>query len=109
VRSLVLIALLILSVSPVIPVNGVSQSQASQWTQFRGQAGRGAAADKVPYPVKLDPEASMLWATEMPSGHSSPVIFEERVFATGHTDGALEVPVLTVRVVPCFGEVKYRA
>ncbi len=86
-----LIVLLILAVSPVHPVDDESESQASHWNQFRGQGGRGAALDGADYPAKLDPETNMLWATELPAGHSSPVVSGEKVFVTGHREGALAV------------------
>ncbi|HUU19290.1 MAG TPA: PQQ-binding-like beta-propeller repeat protein [Sedimentisphaerales bacterium] len=51
------------------------------WNQFRGPNGQGVAeADRIP--VHFSPEANVLWKTVIPAGHSSPVIWNNRIFLT---------------------------
>ncbi len=57
------------------------------WPRFRGPDGLGIAYAKA-VPATWDGEAGqgVLWKTEVPlSGHSSPVVWGERVFLTGAT------------------------
>jgi outer membrane protein assembly factor BamB len=64
---------------------------AGQWMQFRGPNGSGVAAARN-LPVEFGPEKNALWQTELPPGHSSPVIAGGRIFVT-----AVEGETLAVR------------
>jgi outer membrane protein assembly factor BamB len=61
------------------------------WAQgpvyFRHDAGR-AAVDEQPLPSDLD-DAHQVWKQPLPPGHSTPMVFGERIFLTGHEDGRL--------------------
>ncbi|MHB8524448.1 MAG: outer membrane protein assembly factor BamB family protein, partial [Limisphaerales bacterium] len=51
------------------------------WNQFRGPNGQGVApAGRIP--VRFGPEENVLWKTVVPSGHSSPVIWNDHIFLT---------------------------
>jgi len=51
------------------------------WNQFRGPNGQGAApADRIPVP--FSPEENVLWKAVVPAGHSSPVVWNNRIFLT---------------------------
>jgi outer membrane protein assembly factor BamB len=51
------------------------------WNQFRGPNGQGVVeADDIP--VNFSPESNVLWKTAIPTGHSSPVIWNNRIFLT---------------------------
>lgn len=52
-----------------------------QWPQFRGSNGSGIAEDARP-PIHFGPETNLLWKAALPPGHSSPVIWEQRIFLT---------------------------
>jgi outer membrane protein assembly factor BamB len=53
----------------------------SQWPQFRGPNGSGVS-DSAKLPVEFGPNKNVTWRTELPPGHSSPVIFGDRIFIT---------------------------
>jgi outer membrane protein assembly factor BamB len=53
-----------------------------QWPQFRGPAGTGIAAAGVKAPVEFGPGKKQLWRIAVPSGHSSPAIWGDRIFLT---------------------------
>ena len=55
---------------------------ATSWPQFRGPNGRGVAEGEKP-PVHFGLTTNLLWKTALPSGHSSPCIWGERIFVTG--------------------------
>lgn len=54
------------------------------WPQFRGANAAGIAADDQPLPGEFGPDRNCLWKTALPAGHSSPCIWGERIFLTGH-------------------------
>ena len=52
------------------------------WSQFRGPNATGiAAASKAP-PIDFGPDRNRLWKTAIPPGHSSPVLWGDRIFLT---------------------------
>jgi outer membrane protein assembly factor BamB len=53
------------------------------WNQFRGPNGQGVVeADRIP--VHFGPESNVLWKTVIGTGHSSPVIWNNRIFLTAY-------------------------
>lgn len=67
----------------------LSTAGAGEWPRFRGPNGTGIAADKD-VPVKFTADDGILWKTAIPGvGHSSPVIWGDRVFLqTAAADGS---------------------
>src|SRR5205809_120296 len=61
----------------------------SNWPQFRGPNSQGVAAEGKA-PAQLDPAANLLWKIALPTGHSSPCIWGDRIFLTGFENGKLE-------------------
>lgn len=60
------------------------------WSQFRGPSGSGIAAGDATYPVEFGGGQRLLWKTAVPPGHSSPCVFEQRIFLTAATEEQLE-------------------
>jgi outer membrane protein assembly factor BamB len=57
-----------------------------QWPRFRGPNGSGVA-ESARLPVQVGPKENVAWRTELPAGHSSPVIWQNRIFLTGSDRG----------------------
>ena len=57
---------------------------ADEWTQFRGPNGTGVS-NTTGLPVEFGPGKNVVWKTELPAGHSSPVIAGKRIFVTAHS------------------------
>ncbi len=74
----VLGALLLLSPAP-----GRAGDDGPRWPQFRGPDGQGEAPDGMRLPTEFGPSAHVLWKTPLPSGHSSPCVWGDRIFLTG--------------------------
>ncbi len=55
-----------------------------EWLQFRGPNGTGVSAS-TGLPVEFGPKKNVIWKTELPPGHSSPVVTHTRVFLTAHS------------------------
>jgi outer membrane protein assembly factor BamB len=70
-------ALLIISIA-------ASASLAEDWPQFRGPNGTGVSTT-TGLPITFGPAKNVIWKTELPPGHSSPVLTRDRVFVTAHT------------------------
>jgi len=56
---------------------------AADWPQFRGVNGLGVSADKN-LPVQFGPQKNVVWKTELPPGHSSPIVAGSRIFVTAY-------------------------
>jgi outer membrane protein assembly factor BamB len=54
----------------------------ANWPQFRGPNGAGRVDEPIGLPAKIGPEENVVWKTELPGGHSSPVIFGDRIYVT---------------------------
>ena len=62
----------------------VPTSAAEEWTQFRGPNGTGVSAT-TGLPQEFGPTKNVVWKTDLPPGHSSPVLTHDRIFLTAHT------------------------
>ena len=61
-----------------------------EWSQFRGPNGTGVSAT-TNLPETFGPAKNVLWKTELPAGHSSPVLTKDHVFVTAHDKDKLYV------------------
>jgi outer membrane protein assembly factor BamB len=57
---------------------------ADDWTQFRGPNGTGVSST-TGLPQEFGPNKNVVWKTELPPGHSSPVLSRDRIFITAFT------------------------
>lgn len=71
----------------LFPRSQVSFAETAEWPQFRGPGGN-AIAENQSIPLTFGPEDNVRWKTPLPPGHSSPCIWDDRIFLTGH-DGTL--------------------
>ncbi|MEW6306392.1 MAG: PQQ-binding-like beta-propeller repeat protein [Verrucomicrobiota bacterium] len=63
-------------------------AHAANWPRFRGPDGLGIADGPRP-PVEFGPAKNVLWKVPLPGGHSSPVIWGDRIFLTAFENGQL--------------------
>ncbi|HYF37911.1 MAG TPA: PQQ-binding-like beta-propeller repeat protein [Prosthecobacter sp.] len=59
----------------------------SWWPQFRGPGGLGIATGDAP--IEFSPDKNVRWKVSVPSGHSSPCIWEDKIVLTGLDSGQL--------------------
>jgi outer membrane protein assembly factor BamB len=62
---------------------------AGNWAQFRGPNATGLAERDEPLPNEVGPATNVIWKAALPKGHSSPVIFGDRIYVTGESEGKL--------------------
>jgi outer membrane protein assembly factor BamB len=65
-----------------------------QWPRFRGPNGAGIADSERP-PVTFGPSERLLWKRAVPAGHSSPIVWNDRIFITAVDGQALVVMALS--------------
>jgi outer membrane protein assembly factor BamB len=58
------------------------------WARFRGPNGSGISA-ATGVPTEFGPANNLVWRTPLPQGHSSPILFDDRIYLTGLRDGTL--------------------
>lgn len=83
-RTISKIMIFALTITVLIAGLAPSVANAEDWTQFRGPNGIGVSTS-TGLPEKFGPDKNVLWKTELPPGHSSPVLTSDRIFVTAHT------------------------
>jgi len=75
---------------------------AANWPQFRGVGGSGLAESGRPLPTEIGPDSKHIaWKVAFPPGHSSPILFGDRLFLTAVRDKTL----LTIAVSKTTGKI----
>ncbi|HEX6186508.1 MAG TPA: PQQ-binding-like beta-propeller repeat protein, partial [Pyrinomonadaceae bacterium] len=64
----------------------------ADWSQFRGPNGTGVA-ETTGLPIEFGPAKNVVWKTELPPGHSSPVLTRDRIFVTAYK----KIPTATAK------------
>lgn len=59
---------------------------AENWPQWRGPQGRGISSE-TSLPTEWGPDKNVVWKTALPHGHSSPIVWGERIFLTSAIEG----------------------
>ena len=61
-----------------------------QWPQFRGPGGNAIATTQT-IPPAFGPTKNVRWKTAVPAGRSSPCVWADRIFVTGHVGKNLKM------------------
>jgi outer membrane protein assembly factor BamB len=68
--------------STAVAMVGVSEEAARYWPRWRGPSGQGLAIDSG-YPDRWSSNENILWRAGVPGrGHSSPIVWADRIFLT---------------------------
>ena len=68
----------------------LGQAEEHAWPIFRGPDGSGQALGQA-VPTAFGPEKNVAWKTALPSGPSSPIIWGDRLFITGHVGTSVKM------------------
>ena len=74
VRYSILVAILLTSSLTAAPVD---------WSRFRGPNGSGLS-EATRIPTEFGPDKNLIWRLPLPQGHSSPILFENRIYLTAY-------------------------
>ena len=67
----------------------IASTDGADWPQFRGPDGRAIADGDAGAPVEFGPDHNLAWKVPLASGHSSPIVWRERIFLTTFDQGKL--------------------
>lgn len=71
----------------VVLTGSIAAGAAENWPQWRGPGGQGVSSE-TQVPTDWQPDRNIAWKTALPgSGHSSPVVWGDRVFLTAAIEG----------------------
>ena len=59
------------------------------WPQFRGVNGTGRSTAAHKLPARIGPAANVIWERKLAPGHSSPIVFGDRIYLTAVRDRRL--------------------
>jgi outer membrane protein assembly factor BamB len=72
---------------PQLPMPRTSSPEpvgwSKNWPRFRGPTGDGVAAADADPPIRVDLATDLIFKEPVPKGHSSPIIWGDRIFLTG--------------------------
>ncbi len=71
-----------------------SASSQHQWPQFRGPNASGLADGSAP--IHFGPKQNLRWVCDLPSGHGSPCIWDDRIFLTAFDAEHQQLSVICV-------------
>jgi len=64
-----------------VAVHAQQKSSTHEWPQFRGPNGSGVG-QTTGLPSEFGPDKNVIWKKTVPTGHSSPVLIQDRIFLT---------------------------
>jgi outer membrane protein assembly factor BamB len=79
-----------------LTVGARAQEGQEAWSRFRGPNGSGLSVG-AGLPLEFGPDKNLRWKTDLPPGHSSPVLAGDRIFLTGFRDEKLLTLCLSQR------------
>jgi outer membrane protein assembly factor BamB len=78
-------AAVVLTLALGIGANTARGADVQNWSRFRGPNGSGTSKAQN-LPVEFGPTKHLAWRIPVPAGHSSPVVWENRIFLTGYEE-----------------------
>jgi outer membrane protein assembly factor BamB len=79
----------VLALLPALLLGFSAAVEAGSWPQFRGPGGTAVAIGDQKLPTDIGPERNVIWKTDLPPGHSSPVIHGDHIYLTAVRGPAL--------------------
>jgi len=70
----------------LVLVGGSGTMSAENWPQWRGPGSQGISTE-ANVPTEWSATKNLAWKAELPSGHSSPIVWGERIFVTAAIEG----------------------
>ena len=75
--------------------HGQDSTKAEAWLQFRGNNCSGISDENAKPPIELT-EKTTLWKIDLPVGHSSPIVWNDKIFVTGFIKESSELKTICV-------------
>jgi len=81
---------------PLLAAATLGAALACDWPQFRGPGSSGIAPPDAAPPVEFGPSKHLLWKTALPVGHSSPVVWGDRVFVNSFDSSTKKLELIAI-------------
>src|SRR6266498_1161117 len=94
------------SLLAAVAFGSLGAAQGGDWPQFRGANASGVAAPDDAPPVEFSPSKLLLWKRSLPPGHSSPVVWRNRIFLTAFDTESKKLELICVAAKT--GEILWR-
>jgi outer membrane protein assembly factor BamB len=76
---------LVIAIASAVPA--AARGAGENWPQWRGPGGQGVSTEQQ-LPTEWGPDKNIAWKTLLPgSGHSSPIVWGDRIFLTSAFEG----------------------
>jgi len=72
------------AIAALLLLGTLTKAAPEDWPQFRGPGGNGISTS-TGLPSEFGPNKNVVWKTELPPGHSSPVLTHDRIFVTAYS------------------------
>jgi outer membrane protein assembly factor BamB len=82
--------------STLLSCCSISLASSPTWSQFRGPNAAGVARESSSLPTEFGPDKNVVWKAELPSGASSPCIWDNHIYLTGYTEQEQKLEVLCI-------------
>ena len=89
-------AVAVLTLALGIRANAAEGTSVQNWPRFRGPNGSGVS-ESLDLPAEFGPSKNLAWRKAVSAGHSSPVVWESRVFLTGYQESRCIVACLDLK------------
>lgn len=73
---------LVVLLAPGVVAASLVAAPPPDWSRFRGPNGSGIST-ATNIPTEFGPGKNLLWRLELPQGHSSPILLDDRIYLTG--------------------------
>src|SRR6476646_1565773 len=70
----------------IVLVAATATVSAENWPQWRGPGSQGVS-NEANVPTEWSSTKNIAWKTELPTGHSSPIVWNDRIFVTAAIEG----------------------
>jgi outer membrane protein assembly factor BamB len=80
----------------LVPVTRCDEPKgaSARWPRFRGPGGLGVAPEQTKLPAEFGAAKNFLWKTPLPPGHSSPCVWDDRIFVTAFDKEAKQLETI---------------
>ena len=85
-----------------LPLGLLALAATPEWSRFRGPNGSGVAEGTIP--TEFGPDKNLIWKTELPPGHSSPILVGDHIILTAFEG----LNLLTISINRTTGRVEWR-
>ena len=105
-RLACVVSLVVVWLGSGVAAAGDTGNDQARWPQFRGPGGQGVGRPGLRLPTKFGPNEHVLWKTSLTAGHSSPCVWDDRIYVTGFDKQTKQLE--TICLERATGKIRWR-